>query len=142
MDFRNERRNNSWSIIDSQSGRGFRVEATDEDYLVDVNSPPHNPNNYHNTDVMVTKYKIISGLGIPEYSDTPGNNSLGQCSMNENALVNGESLIDEDIVFWYRTAVNDLANMGLVCKFGGPVFYPIGDWGLSEYLNVFTDSFE
>ncbi len=140
--FRNQATNATWRIIDNLTGRGYRVEATPEDYLVNVNMPPFNPSNYHNTDVMVTKYKLVSGLGIPEYSDTPGSNSLGNCSMNENALVNGESLIGEDVVFWYRTAVTDLANTGMVCKFGGPVLVPVGDWKFAEYDNVHIDGFE
>jgi hypothetical protein len=138
IDFRSRR--NSWRIIDSQTGRGYRVEATDEDYLVDISQPPHNPSNYHNTDVMVTKYKLINN--IPEYSDTPGLNNLGTCAMDETELVNNESIENQDIVFWYRTAVNDLANAGLVCKFGGPVLYPEGDWNFDEYYDLFIDGFE
>jgi hypothetical protein len=139
---RNERMNTNWKVEDTQTGRGYRIEASPEDYLVDINVSPNNPSGYHNTDVMVTKYKVVPGLGIPEYSDTPGNNSLGNCSMLDGQLVNGESLIDEDVVFWYRTAVTDLANAGLVCKFGGPIFYPTGDWKFAEYYNVFVDGFE
>jgi hypothetical protein len=121
--FRNQRPEQSWAIIDSVTQRGYRIRPTAEDYL--VGTDPSGAG-YHEVDVMATKYKLFNQL--PEYSDTPGSNNLGNCVMNENALVNGESLIDEDVVFWYRTAVHDIANMGLVCKFGGPIFYPIGDW--------------
>lgn len=142
FDFRNQRRNTTWTVKDSVTGRGFRVEASPEDYLVNVNEPPHNPSSYHNTDIMVTKYKLAVGNSIPEYSDTPGQNNLGNCNMNENALVNGESIANEDVVFWYRAAVNDIANQGLVCKFAGPIFYPVGDWQLSQYSLVFDNGFE
>ena len=137
---RNKLTNQTWTVKDSVTGRGFRIEATDEDYLVDVNKPPANPFNYHNTDVMVTIYKLDNG--IPEYSDTPGNNSLSNCSMNETNLVNNESLSGEDIVFWYRTAVNDVSNIAMTCKSGGPIYYPVGDWGFPNNDIIFENSFE
>jgi predicted short-subunit dehydrogenase-like oxidoreductase (DUF2520 family) len=59
--------------------------------------------------------------------------------MNENALVDGEDLINEDVVFWYRAAVHDIANMGLECKFAGPVFYPVGNW---QPDLIYKDGFE
>ena len=137
---RNQSTNQTWMIKDSVTGRGYRIEATAEDYLVDVNVPPNNPNNYHNTDVMVTKYKLVNG--IPEYSDTPGSNNLGNCSMNETNLVDNESLVGEDVVFWYRTAVNDIANIAMLCKSGGPIYYPVGDWGFPPDGLIYKNGFE
>jgi hypothetical protein len=121
--FRDEQSKRNWTVRDTETGRGYRIEATAEDYLVDTDPSGEGQ---HKVDVMATRYKLFGQL--PEYSDTPGQNNLGNCSMNANALVDDESLIDEDVVFWYRTAVHDIANMGLACKFGGPVFYPVGDW--------------
>ncbi len=126
----------TWSIIDSVTNRGYRVVPTREDYLTDTDP---SSDGYHVVDVMATRYKLVLGNTIPEYSDTPGNNSLGNCSMDDGALVDGESLVGEDVVFWYRTAVTDLANMGMVCKSGGPIFEPIGEWNIGE---LFEDGFE
>jgi hypothetical protein len=120
---------NHWMVKDSVTGRGYRIEMTAEDLLVDTDPTG---DHYHEVDVMATKYKLVGS--IPEYSDTPGSNNLGTCSMNENALVNGESLIDEDVVFWYRTAVNDIGGASLNCKSGGPIYYPVGDWGVVDYI--------
>lgn len=128
--FRDQVNNNVWTIRDRVTNRGYRVEPTREDYLVDADPSGAGQ---HEVDVMATRFKLVGG--IPEYSDTPGSNSLGDCVMNENALVNGESLQNEDVVFWYRTAVNDIANQGLECKFGGPVYYPVGDWGVIDYIS-------
>lgn len=136
FDFRVQRPTQTWSVIDSVSGRGYRIEPTAEDYL--VGTDPSGAG-FHNVDVMVTKYKIVPGLGIPEYSDTPGFNNIGNCGMDESALVNGEALAGEDVVFWYRTAVNDIANLSLNCKSGGPVYYPIGDWARDL---IFENGFE
>ncbi|HHL31107.1 MAG TPA: hypothetical protein ENJ41_00885 [Oceanospirillales bacterium] len=128
---RDENTAQTWMVKDSVTQRGYRIEATREDYLVDTDP---SGDNYHEVDVMATRYKLVGS--IPEYSDTPGSNNLGNCSMNENALVNGESLVGEDVVFWYRTAVNDIANISLNCKSGGPIFYPVGDWGEIDYINA------
>ena len=135
--FRNENSNQTWTVKDSVTGRGYRIEATPEDYLV-----PSDPSGdgYHNVDVMATKYKLFNSL--PEYSDTPGSNNLGNCSMDETKLVDGESLISEDVVFWYRTAVKDIANISLNCKSGGPIFYPVGDWGFPPSDLIFESGFE
>ena len=130
----------TWTVKDNVTNRGFRIEATAEDYLVDVDEAPNNPDNYHNVDVMGTQYRTIGSL--TEYSDTPGSNNLGQCDMNENALINGASIDSEDVVFWYRSAVTDLANMGLVCKFAGPIFYPVGDWSLPVPDLIFKNDFD
>ncbi len=128
--FRDSGSNNTWTIRDTVTNRGYRVEATREDYFVGTDP---SGDGHHEADVMATKYRQIGSL--PEYSDTPGSNNLGDCSVNENALVNGESIANEDVVFWYRTAVTDIANMGLECKFGGPVYYPVGDWGVVDYIS-------
>ena len=131
----------TWTIKDNVTDRGFQIVPTAEDYLIDVDQPPHNPDDYHNVDVMATQYRQING-NLVEFSDTPGENNLGNCDMNENALVNGASIDDEDVVFYYRTAVMDLANMGLVCKFGGPVFNLVRDWGLPASDLIFESGFE
>jgi len=130
----------TWTIKDNVTDRGFQITPTAEDYLIDVDEPPHNPDNYHDVDVMATQYRTIGNL--VEFSDTPGQNNLSNCDMDESELVNGASLDGEDVVFYYRTAVMDLANMGLVCKFGGPVFSLVGDWGLPAVDLIFGNSFE
>lgn len=139
--------NLSWTVKDSVTGRGYRVvpetEGDQQSGAVDEFALTANPSGrgFHMTDVMATRYKLINGT-LPEYSDTPGSNSLGNCGMDDSALVNNEALTDENVVFWYRTAVWDQANMGMLCKTGGPTFYPVGDWGLGidQAPNAITDS--
>lgn len=131
----------TWTVKDNVTDRGFKIEPTAEDYLIDVDEPPHNPDGYHNVDIMATQFRQVNG-NLVEFSDTPGQNNLGNCDMDEDALVNGASIDGEDVVFYYRTAVQDLANMGLVCKFGGPVFSLVGDWGLPASDLIFASDFE
>ena len=139
FDLRNQGTNRNWTVKDSVTGRGYRVEASAEDYLV---SGQTTGNLFHTTDVMVTKYKLYNNGTLTEYSDSPGQNNLNNCAMNQNQLVNGETLVGEDVVFWYRAAVNDIANQGMVCKFAGPIFYPVGDWGLPAADLIFENGFE
>ncbi len=137
-------RNRSWVVKDSVTGRGYRVvpdsEGDSQLGLVDEYALTADPSGrgFHMVDVMATKYKLVNGT-LTEYSDTPGQNSLGNCSMDEGKLVGSsanpgvpESLVDENVVFWYRTAVWDKANQGMLCKTGGPTFYPVGNWGIDQ----------
>ncbi len=137
-DMRNQGANTNWTVRDSVTGRGYRVEATAEDYLV---TQPTTGDGYHPVDIMTTKYKTIGG-NLTEYSDTPGQNNLFECGMAAGNLVNGESIDDEDVVFWYRAAVKDIADIGLVCKFAGPIFYPVGDWDVFNPDVIFKNSFD
>ncbi len=145
----------SWTVMDSVSGRGYRVvpetEGDQQLGLVDEFALTVNPSgrNFHMTDVMATRYKLIASQGnIPEYSDTPGQNSLGNCDMDEDQLVGSssnpglpETLVNENPVFWYRTAVWDQAGQGMLCKTGGPTLYPVGDWGIDQAPVAVADAF-
>lgn len=126
----------TWLIKDSVTGRGYQMvpgfEGDSQSGKIDDYDlgPDPSGDQYHNVDVMVSNYKLINGT-LPEYSDTPGQNNLGNCSMEEQLIVNDESLVgvEGNPVFWYRSAVEDLQNQGMLCKTGGPMFYPVGDWG-------------
>ena len=142
FDLRDEQALTSWKVVDSVTGRGVQVIPSLDDTsengseINDYNMPADESlDGYHEVDVMATRYKLVLGNSVPEYSDTPGSNNLGACSMNENILVGSQSnqgtpetLVDENVVFWYRTAVKDIANRGMVCKTGGPRIVPVGDW--------------
>ena len=142
----------SWLVKDKNTGRGYRVvpetEGDAQQGKVDEFALTSDPSGrgFHNVDVMATRYKLING-SLTEYSDTPGQNSLSNCSMDEDQLVGQssapgvpESMVDENPVFWYRTAVWDQANQGMLCKTGGPTLYPVGDWGLDQAPVAVADS--
>lgn len=129
----------TWLVKDNVTGRGYQMvpgfEGDSQQGFIDDYAVPEDPgmDNYHNIDVMVSNYKLYNNGTLPEYSDTPGSNSLGDCSMEEENIVDGDSLVgvNGNPVFWYRTAVEDIQNQGMLCKTGGPMFYPVGDWGLN-----------
>lgn len=142
----------SWVVKDNVTGRGYRVvpetEGDAQRGQVDEFALTSNPSGrgFHNVDVMATRYKLINGT-LTEYSDTPGQNSLSNCSMDEGQLVGQasapgvpENMVDENVVFWYRTAVWDQANQGMLCKTGGPTLYPVGDWGVEQAPTAVTDT--
>ncbi len=129
-----------WSVTDTVTGRGFQLLPSAEDYIT-----PTNESNagYHFTDVMGTTH--IAN----EYSDTPGSSSLSDCGMDEENLVNGGDLngpsdVGTDVVLYYRVGVRDRnASPGpqdsMICKRAGPVFTPIGNWGVAP---LFENGFE
>lgn len=142
----------TWKVIDSVTGRGVHVVPTSNDTsengssINEYNMPADESlDGFHEVDVMATRYKLYNNDTLPEYSDTPGANVLQNCSMDENKLVGShdspgvpESLVGENVVLWYRTAVKDLANQGMVCKSGGPSIVLIGNWS-PEVPGVYVD---
>lgn len=145
----------TWLIKDSVTNRGYRVVAGQggvsadggiDDYAVLADESGAG---YHKVDVMASRYKLF-GNGMPEYADTP-THSLSDCGMDEENIVGvpgsgsnaPESLVGEDVVFWYRAAVTDVpvsqGGAALLCKTGGPTFYPVGDWGVDQAPTAVTD---
>ena len=145
----------NWVVKDSVTGRGYRIEpgsgGVSQQGGIDDYAVPTNPSGagHHNVDVMASKYKVLNNSVI-EYSDTPNSNNLGVCEIFDENLVGDpldpgnlpESMIGEDVVFWYRTAVHDIAPAGMLCKTGGPTLYPVGDWSLSPVDLIFINGFE
>ncbi len=138
----------TWLIKDSVTNRGYRVVAGQggvsadggiDDYAVLADESNAG---YHKVDVMASKYKLFNN-GMPEYADTTSN-SLLDCDMEEENIVGEigsisnepESLVGEDVVFWYRAAVVDIpvsdGGAALLCKTAGPTLYPVGDWSSGQ----------
>ncbi len=148
----------TWVIKDSLTNRGYRVVAGQggvsanggiDDYDV---ATDESGAGYHEIDVMASRYKLFPN-GMPEYGDVP-TSSLSDCRMRYENIVGipgsannePESLVGEDVVFWYRGAINDVpASQGgapMLCKSSGPTFYPVGDWGLGDSDLIFESGFE
>ena len=126
----------TWEVRNSQTGRGYRIIPTAEDYATPTNESGRD---FHMTDVIGTAY--VAG----EYGDL-ANNPLGACAMNHDNLANGQSLTGSngtgtDVVLYYRSAVKDTAGVdAMICKSAGPMFVPLGDWGDSG--TIFANDFE
>ena len=135
----------NWSVVDSVTGRGYRLLPSGDDYKTPTNQSGRN---FHLRDVIGSIYK--NG----EYGDQ-ASNSLGDCVMAHGNLANGEDLdgatgAGTDVVLYYRAGVRDRTNEGpgtqdsMVCKSAGPVFVPIGDWSVGGPRPdpLFADGFE
>ncbi len=126
----------TWSVRNPATERGYELVPGANDYLVGTNESGRG---FHNVDFMATLYKPN------EYGDNPSY-SLGDCGMNQNALVNGENIHQQHTVFWYRVAVRDttannwpigcggagnpcIPQDSMICKTAGPQLVPVGDWG-------------
>lgn len=110
-------------VFDPMAGFGYIIETGPNDNKY---PPNQSGRGMHTTDIIGTRY------GANEYSDRP-NNSLGDCQMIASNLANGESLVGQDIVLYYRVSARDQTannwpNPGagaepqdsLVCKEAGP----------------------
>lgn len=125
----------SWSVRNPVTGRGYELVPGANDYLVGTNESGRG---FHNVDFMATRYHAN------EYGDNPSY-SLGDCGMNEDALVNGENILNQHVALWYRVAVRDSTSNNwppgcggstpcqpqdsMICKTAGPQLVPVGDWG-------------
>ncbi len=112
----------SWEVRDSVSGRGYLLTPGPQDRLLPVDA-------FSKNDLMVTLYHSN------ELSD-----SGGGCAVNPGSIVNGETVLDTDVVMYYRGGVRDVVGVDIhLCKVAGPVLTPIGEWGV---FDGFSDGFE
>ena len=125
----------TWAVRNPATGRGFEMVPGANDYLVGTNESNRG---FHMVDFMATRY-VAS-----EYGDNPSY-SLGDCGMDEENLVDGQSIDQQDVVLWYRVAVRDstannwppgcgggtpcVPQDSMICKNAGPQLVPFGDWG-------------
>jgi hypothetical protein len=123
----------TWEVRNTTTGNGYRLVPSSEDYLIPTNESGRG---FHTIDVMGTKQHD------GEYADR-SDNPLNACAMNQNALVNGESLVNTSIALYYRVSVRDstdnnwppgcsggtcIQQDSMVCKKRGPTFVAFGPW--------------
>ncbi|MDX1439023.1 MAG: T9SS type A sorting domain-containing protein [Rubricoccaceae bacterium] len=102
-----------WTITDESSGLGYDLVPSSADLLLPIDD-------FSKLDVAVAQYRPT------ELDD--GADSLGECEIElENGyngttpIINGESLVDEDIVLWYRSGANHLGGNPWECDIVGPM---------------------
>ena len=129
-----------WAVVPTRGGFGYRIVSGADDY----NPPNQSGRNLHSVDVIGSRF--VNN----EYADQASNN-LGDCTMAAGNIANGASIVDTDVVFWYRASVRDAngnnwpagcsgatcePQNSMVCKRAGPTMTRIGDWP------IFRNSFE
>ena len=133
----------TWEVRNPTTGNGYRFVPGANDYNVPTNESHRN---FHTTDFMATQ------AHAGEYGDDP-NYNLFDCTMDQSALVNGESIANNNQALYYRVSVRDatannwpdgctgarcIPQDSMVCKKAGPSLVPIGPW--AEY--IFYDGFD
>lgn len=123
----------TWEVRNPVTGNGYKLIPGSADYDVPANQSGRG---FHNTDFMATRQHD------GEYGDNP-DYDLFDCTMNQNALVNGEGLVDTNVALYYRVAVRDstanswppgctgsncIPQDSMECKKTGPTLMPFGPW--------------
>lgn len=108
----------AWSVTDTVTGRGYRLYPgrNDQDLTADTFDPvPFAAGDYW---VLAEKANEIDD----------GINYGSGCSAQLDAFVGGDSVVDTDIVFWYRFGTHHVGLDECYCGEIGPRLVPIGDW--------------
>lgn len=123
----------TWEVRNAVTGNGYKLVPGADDYTIPANESGRG---FHTIDVMGTRQH--NG----EYGDR-SDNPLSVCAMNQNALVNGESLLNTTIALYYRVSVRDatasnwppgctgascIPQDSMICKRNGPTLIPFGPW--------------
>ncbi len=113
-----------WEVTDATTGRGYRLNPGAQDLRLPADD-------FSKTDLMISLYHPN------ELQD-----AASSCAVDVTDIVNGESVLDTDVVLWYRGGVQDRVNQDIfICKTVGPTLAPVGDWSpLSDV--IFEDGFE
>lgn len=121
----------TYEVRDAVQGFGYLIAAGANDNTFPANQSGRS---LHTVDLIATSYKAN------EFSDRTTNN-LNDCAMNAAALANNESILNTDVVMYYRASVrdttaNDTAAPGggflpqdsMVCKKVGPALQLTGSF--------------
>ncbi|MEP6993707.1 MAG: hypothetical protein ABI968_04220 [Acidobacteriota bacterium] len=100
----------TWSIFNSATGRGYRLEPGAE-----AGFPA---GSFAVGDAWFLKYKS---------NELDDSGTGAGCPINIGGFLNGET-ISSDVVMWYRGGVFHPGGELDHCGIAGPTLYPIGDW--------------
>lgn len=113
----------SWSVMDTETGRGYLLTPSEADLLTPMNPQTGIPalDDFAKEDVVVSLY---------DPSELTDGFSSCQARFEEgtNAVVNQENTYGEDVVLWYRSGVTKPHSDASTCYESGPILTPIGDW--------------
>ena len=122
----------AWEVLDLDTERGYRIAPSEGDYDTPANPQTGIPaiDNFAREDAVVARYvpgEYDDGVGFASQSCDAKFEGGGNAT---TAIVNGEDVYDQDIVFWYRSGVTKADIDPGTCYASGPILTPIGDWGM------------
>lgn len=100
-----------WSVRDTDANVGYDIVSSSSDRLLPVD-------NFSKVDAMVLRYRA------GEMSD-PGPQGISNCAIRTGDA-NNESLVDQDVVFWYRAGALHTGGNPFECDIVGPTLNPVG----------------
>ncbi len=108
----------AWLVEDTQTGRGYRLEPGPIDQKLTADT--FDPVGFAAGDYWVLRERST------EIDD--GISFGGGCAAELDDFVGGESVADEDLVFWYRFGTHHVGLDECFCGEIGPRLIPTGDW--------------
>ena len=133
----------SWSVLDLETERGYRVAPGAKDYLTPTNPETGIPaiDEFAREDAVIAAYKPGElDDGIAFEGSSPNCDAEFEGGGNATrAIVNGEDAYDTDVVFWYRSGSTKPDIDPGTCYVVGPVLTALGDWSAEPPPPVATD---
>ncbi len=96
-----------WTVEDAQTRRGYGIYPSEEDLKLPIDA-------FSKTDALILQYDTT------EMDD----GSVG-CAIDYQSEQNNESIVGEDIVFWYRSSALHAAGNPWECDIVGPELRPM-----------------
>lgn len=96
-----------WTVEDAETQRGYEIVPSREDRQLPIDA-------FSKTDALILKYD-------PTEMD---DGSFG-CAIDYDSEQNGESIVGEDIVFWYRSSALHVGGNPWECDIVGPTLRPV-----------------
>ncbi len=117
----------TWSVLDAETGRGYRVVPGASDYLTPANPGTGNPDidNFAPHDAVIARY-------APAEVDDGSPGCEAEFTGGDPDIVNGDNVLNTDVVFWYRSGVTKPDAAVESCYMAGPTLEPIGDWSAPD----------
>lgn len=112
----------AWVVEDAVTGRGYRLQPGPGDFQLPTDA-------FADADGYALRFQTVSPGGAPiigEFDD-----GGGQCAFDPvgGGLLNGEAILDTDLVLWYRAGYFHPEDEAIACDEVGPTLVPVGDWG-------------
>jgi hypothetical protein len=115
--------NTAWEIRDSRTNLGYRLLPGGAPGSQDLDLPV---DEFSEADAWILRYK--PGAELDDLDVPPDSTEYSFCRNRMAAYADGESVADEDLVFWYRGSAAHAGGTIEHCEHTGPLLVPIGDW--------------
>jgi hypothetical protein len=123
----------AWHVYDEASARGYALIPSPADLLTPANPETGDPNldNFAKEDFVVTRYN-------PGEIDDGAFGCSAKFTSDDtnNPIVDGENVLNTDVVVWYRSGITKPDIDPGHCYESGPLLKPIGDWSTPENLTT------